>query len=67
MIPLAKIIVNDFGGAPIAEHNFPCPVCRSAKAVLDLNTGIFHPCWDCRKKGWDLVQRSYMRRLLTRR
>ncbi len=49
---LAKIEVNDFGGAPAAEHNIPCPVCGKKAAVLALGTGVFGPCWTCKSKGW---------------
>ena len=67
---LAEILIDDLGGAPVARHNFPCAVCRSEKAVLQLDTGIFHPCWTCQRKGWDLVHRSrfakWWRKLMTR-
>jgi hypothetical protein len=49
---LAEIIVNDFGGSPFCEHNYPCPVCRCCKAVLDMNAGRFGPCWQCQREGW---------------
>lgn len=38
---LAKIEVNDYGGAPVATHNMPCAVCRTKHAVIELNTGRF--------------------------
>ncbi len=25
---------------PIADHNFPCPVCQKEHAVLQMNTGV---------------------------
>lgn len=53
---LAKIEIDDFGGSPVAEHNFPCPVCGERKAMLCLNTGLFHPCGLCDRKGWMLVR-----------
>lgn len=37
-------------GGPWASHNMPCAVCRKESAVLDLNTGIFHPCFTCQQK-----------------
>ncbi len=49
---LAKIEVNDFGGAPVAEHNMPCAVCRVRHAVIELNAGRFSPCWPCQYNGW---------------
>jgi len=54
---LAEIKVNDWGGAPAADHNMPCAVCRENHAVLNLNTGRFHPCWCCQDmRRVDLVQ-----------
>lgn len=53
---LAKITVNDFGGAPVAEHNMPCPVCGIKHAVLYLNAGIFYPCRQCERGGWTLLR-----------
>lgn len=52
---LAEIIINDFGGAPFVEHNMPCAVCKVNKAVYDLDSGYFHPCWKCQKCGIKLV------------
>lgn len=63
---LSPIVVNDFGGAPIAEHNMPCAVCGCCHAVLYLNTGVFLPCWKCQKHGWRTVQvPKWLRFLLT--
>ena len=53
---LAEIIVDDFGGAPFATHNFPCPVCLMRKAVLDMDGGRFYPCDGCHKHGWVMVR-----------
>lgn len=53
---LAHIVVNDFGGAPVAEHNMPCPVCGVNHAVLYLNAGIFYPCRQCAREGWTLLR-----------
>lgn len=50
--------VNDFGGAPIAEHDYACPVCWVNHATLFLNTGVFHPCKDCRDAGFELTKRK---------
>lgn len=49
---LAKIEVNDYGGAPFATHNFPCAVCGERPAVLGMGNGVFGPCWGCKSKGW---------------
>lgn len=46
----AEIIINDFGGSPIAEHNMPCPICLKHKAVYDLSHGFFQPCWVCQNE-----------------
>jgi hypothetical protein len=46
-------------GGPWAMHDMACAVCHINPAVLDLNTGIFQPCWSCfesfslvKKKKW---------------
>lgn len=49
---LAEIEIDDFGGAPVAEHNMPCVVCGARKAVYELSCGRFQPCWGCQEKGW---------------
>ena len=53
-------------GGPWAMHNMPCSVCQRNKAVLNLNTGILEPCWECQRAGWHLVRRSrsWWRRIL---
>lgn len=53
---LAKIEWNDFGGAPICEHNMPCAVCWTKPAVYLMNDSHFEPCWKCQEKGWKLIQ-----------
>lgn len=64
---LAQIIVNDFDGAPVAEHNFPCAVCQDLPAVLHLPTGIFHPCRLCQSVGWRLFNPPrWLERLISR-
>lgn len=64
---LAKIEVNDFGGAPFAEHNMPCPVCRKQPAVIFLNMGTFHPCRKCESAGWVTVKATGWKRWLLRK
>ena len=49
-------VINDFGGAPVAEHDVICPVCVEHHAVLLLNEGRFLPCWNCQSKGWRTYQ-----------
>jgi hypothetical protein len=44
------VIITD--GGPWAMHDCVCPVCRLNKAVLELHTGIFQPCWSCQQAGW---------------
>ena len=52
----ALVRVNDFGGAPVAEHNHPCGVCWWRSSVLDLPSGVFGPCWECQAGGWRMMQ-----------
>jgi len=41
---------------PAATHDQACSVFhRTEKAVLNCNTGVFHPSWAARKEGWRLV------------
>lgn len=47
----------------VAEHDMPCAVCLVGKAVLDLNEGIFQPCWFCRSE-FRLVRRRWWHRLI---
>jgi hypothetical protein len=49
------VIVTD--GGPWAEHDMACAVCQQKKAVLDLNSGRFDPCWGCQGAGWRLAHR----------
>ena len=51
--------VDDYGGAPFADHDYACPVCQQNKAILVLHTGVFHPCDSCRSKGWELRKRKF--------
>lgn len=51
---LAEIHINNDG--MIAEHNFPCPVCQKIHAVLNCNSGVFSPCWECQEKQWFTIQ-----------
>ncbi len=47
---LAEILVDTDG--VIAEHNFPCPICKSNHAVLNTVSSEFCPCWKCQNKKW---------------
>lgn len=51
-------IIDDFGGAPVAQHDMACAVCQTRPAVLELATGHFQPCSDCQSKGWYLLKRG---------
>lgn len=44
-------------GGPWADHDQACAVCHIAKAVIDVGTGIFQPCWGCQSKGYMLTWR----------
>lgn len=46
---------------PVADHDQACAVCHSRKAVYNLNTGLFEPCWQCQSNGWRLTQRWWKR------
>jgi hypothetical protein len=37
---IAKIVINDFGGSPVCEHNMPCTVCGIKHAVYDMSNGF---------------------------
>ena len=49
-------VVTD--GGPWADHNMPCAVCWSRAAVLNLNDGVFEPCWECQRTGFKLKRPS---------
>jgi len=44
---------------PAMRHNFPCPICLENHAVLDMNQGIFLPCWICQKSHWVLKRTDW--------
>jgi hypothetical protein len=50
------VILTD--GGPWAEHDHACSVCAINSSVLNLNTGIFEPCWLCQGSGWRTTQLS---------
>lgn len=41
-----------------ATHDYACPVCRSEKAVWNMDTDRFMPCWKCHSVGWVVAQRG---------
>ncbi len=58
-----SIKVNDFGGAPMAEHDMPCPVCMDEKAVYLIGYApYFQPCRKCESYGWVTVRATGWRR-----
>jgi hypothetical protein len=60
-IPIhTPVVVTD--GGPWATHDYACMVCRREKAVIDLGTGIFGPCWQCQSEGWRIAKRRRWRR-----
>lgn len=44
----------------VVEHDQACCVYHSGEeirsAILECNTGIFHPSWHAQEAGWKLVQ-----------
>lgn len=55
-LPLADITVYLHDSLLIANHNYPCPVCKVNSAVYVIPTGIFEPCWKCQKHGYKIVR-----------
>ncbi|SBT10655.1 hypothetical protein PROAA_610015 [Candidatus Propionivibrio aalborgensis] len=52
---------------PAATHDQRCAVMSGESAVLDLDTGVFLPCWKAQAEGWHLVQaRTWWQRLALR-
>lgn len=51
--PIFDVYIDDAGGM-LPEHNVPCAICLKRHAVLDCNSGIFEPCWQCQEEGWQL-------------
>lgn len=49
-------IITD--GGPWAEHDMACAVCHTSKAVIDVGTGVFQPCWECQNTGYRLVYKK---------
>ncbi len=51
-----KIEIETFGGSPIAEHNYPCPIYLDRHAVYIMNKGYFQPSWDAQKDGYRIIK-----------
>jgi hypothetical protein len=64
--------VDDHDSGLVAIHNMPCMVQNGVyreiePAVIDLNSGIFHPSWRAQRDGWFLIRaRSKWQRFVCR-
>lgn len=47
-----------------ARHDYSCPVCREAHAVLDLSSGLMQPCRGCQKQGYTLKRKTWIDHLM---
>ena len=63
---LLEVKINTLDGAPIALHNYPCPIYYdSDKAVYVLNRGYFQPSWAAQADGYKIVKAdNWIRKLL---
>lgn len=50
--PMPPLEIEYIG--PAAVHNQRCAVCHQNKAVLDMNSYLFQPCWACQRSGYKL-------------
>lgn len=48
----------------IMEHNYLCAVCKENSAVQETHTGVLQPCWDCQKRGFQIVKINGLVKLL---
>ena len=53
-IPLPELKIESDG--LVAFHNQRCGVNTNEKAVLNINTGIFHPSWAAQREGYKLIK-----------
>jgi Zn finger protein HypA/HybF involved in hydrogenase expression len=60
MLEMMKPKIHDH--VLFAEHNMPCAVCWKESAVLQMQEGIFQPCWTCQSKGYRVVKKRKRRR-----
>ena len=49
-----------------ATHDMACAVCKKNHAILDCQTEIFFPCWQCQKEGWRLQKAGRFEELVKR-
>lgn len=62
VLEIAKIEIRDHG--IIVEHNMPCAVCQTKKAVYLINNQTFMPCWECQDKGYRTIKLSKFKQWL---
>lgn len=60
-IAMAQFVYRNHG--PTMSHNYLCAVCRTEKAVLQTNTGILQPCWEC-KTDYKLIKLSWFQKFI---
>lgn len=48
---IEKHNVEIFTDGLFCQHSMPCPIYNDEHAVLNMNTGIFHPSWKARQEG----------------
>jgi len=53
---LLEVKVDDFGGAPVCTHNYPCPIYTEEHAVYNLSDGYFKPSRKAQRDGWKLIR-----------
>ena len=64
--PVKDVNVFRHDSGMLATHDYSCPCCRKSHAVLDLSTGLMHPCRKC-EKDYALIKidkRKWWQRLL---
>lgn len=59
-VPIHTPVIIEMG--LVVSHDQACAVCLVVKAVYDLNTMMFQPCWSCQREGWRTVKRRRWRR-----
>lgn len=40
-----------------ADHDMPCAVCHVHPAVMDCQSQVFAPCWECQIEGWGIKKK----------
>lgn len=44
-----------------ATHDMACAICHVKSAIMDCQTEVFYPCWECQSKGWQ-IKKSFLSR-----